>query len=143
MTMDTFVLRSAYVHPTSGLTLRFQRKRYITVIQNLIGYLEGRRRDDYISADESNIEDRLKHAAPFSTQINCNFYIQISSYHNHPTTSTLLPPSTVLKHWRKIFYIEAKVKKALIPFSPWLLRRTDIDYYAAFQVCFFSEVNKC
>lgn len=115
--------------PDQRPSLRFQRKLYITVIQNLIGYLEGRRRDDYISADESNIEDRLKHAAPFSTQINCNFYIQISSYRNHPNTSTLLPPSTALKHWRKIFYIETKVKKALIPVSPWLLRRTDnIDY---------------
>lgn len=58
---SSFCFRS----PDQRPSLRFQRKRYITVIQNLIGYLEGRRRDDYISADESNIEDRLKHAAPF------------------------------------------------------------------------------
>ncbi|XAO26530.1 hypothetical protein I312_105367 [Cryptococcus bacillisporus CA1280] len=57
--------------PDQRPSLRFQRKRYITVIQNLIGH------------------------------------------HNHPTTSTLLPPSTVLKHWRKIFYIEAKLSNLL------------------------------
>lgn len=38
--------------PDQRPSLRFQRKRYITVIQNLIGYLESRRKDDYISADD-------------------------------------------------------------------------------------------